>query len=269
MSDDKNIVLRGIVLNLKNTRKDLAQSLTPNVTWESIGWDGLFGAFNNAIDGVEKQAHDELTRLLTSLGGSIARILQSTVDGPVRHGLVALGVVSGRTVAPVSLTGSYKAYRASLIRQLLKTSGVKKIGENAMQREVSLALRRLQLRGEPMKATVSSTFLVMIDEEMIKAMPEGLKKSEQAKWLAGAIRSADQIDKLNLSAWRERIDIPGLNAKAVKAAPLIGNVVAGLFQWAAYQKVSQDLAGSMSHEKREIQDRLASAVLAIGGDGGR
>jgi hypothetical protein len=264
MADDKNIVLRGIVLNLENTRKDLARSLTPNMAWEAIGWDGLFGAFNNAIYGVEKQAHDELTRLLTSLGGSIARVLQSAVDGPVRHSLIALGMVSGRPVVPVSLTGSYKAYRASLIRQLLKTSGVKKIGENAMQREVSLALRRLEIRGEPMKATVSSNFLVMIDEETIKAMPDGLRKSEQAKWLAGAVRSADEMDKLNLSAWRERIDIPGLSAKAVKAVPLIGNVVAGLFQWAAYQKVSQDLAASMSHERRELHDRLASAALAMG-----
>jgi hypothetical protein len=173
-------------------------------------------------------------------------------------------VVSGRPVVPVSLTGTYKAYRASLIRQLLKASGVKKMGENAMQREVSLALRRLQLRGEPMRATVSTKFLVMIDEETIKAMPEGLKKSEQAKWLAGAVRSADEIEKLNLSAWRERVDVPGISAKAGKAMPMLGNVLAGLFQWAAYQKVSQDLAGAMSHEKQEHQDRLRSAVIAMG-----
>jgi len=152
----------------------------------------------------------------------------------------------------------------SLIRQLLKASGVKKMGENAMQREVSLALRRLQLRGEPMRAMVSTKFLVMIDEETIKAMPEGLKKSEQAKWLAGAVRSADEIEKLNLSAWRERVDVPGISAKAGKAMPMLGNVLAGLFQWAAHQKVSQDLAGAMSHEKQENQDRLRSAVIAMG-----
>jgi len=264
MSDEKNIVLRAIVLNLESNRKNFVQSLQPDVTWEAIGWDGLFGGFNNAIDGVAKQAHDELSGLLGTLGGSIARVLQSAVDGPVRHGLVACGVVSGRPVVPVSLTGTYKAYRASLIRQLLKASGVKKMGENAMQREVSLALRRLQLRGEPMKATVSSSFLVMIDEETIKAMPEGLKKSEQAKWLAGAVRSADEIEKLNLSAWRERVDVPGLSAKAGKAMPILGNVLAGLFQWAAYQKVSQDLAGAMSSEKQENLDRLRSAVIAMG-----
>ena len=264
MSDEKNIVLRGIVLNLERNRKHFVQSLQPDVAWEAIGWDGLFGGFNNAIDGVAKQAHDELSGLLTSLDGSIARVLQSAVDGPVRHGLVACGVVSGRPVVPVSLTGTYKAYRASLILQLLKASGVRKMGENAMQREVSLALRRLQIRGEPMKATVSSTFLVMIDEETIKGMPKGLTKSEQAKWLAGAVRSADEIEKLNLSAWRERVSVPDLSAKTVKAAPLIGNVLAGLFQWAAYQKVSQDLASSMSNEKQENQDRLRSAVIAMG-----
>lgn len=264
MSDDRNIVLRGIVLNLESTRNAFVQSLKPDVTWEAIGWDGLLFAFNNAIDSVAKQAHDELSRLLASLGGSIARVLQSAVEGPVRHSLVACGVVSGRPVVSVSLTGTYKAYRASLIRQLLKTSGVKKMSENAMQREVSLALRRLQIRGEPMKANVSSTLLVMIDEETIRGMPKGLKKSEQAKWLAGAVRSADELDRLNLSAWRERIDMEDLTAKAGRAVPMLGNVVAGLFQWAAYQNVSRALAGSMSHEQQEHQYRLRSAVIAMG-----
>ncbi|WP_260433537.1 hypothetical protein [Burkholderia sp. Bp8998] len=164
-------------------------------------------AFNNSIDGVAKQAPEMLGKLLASLGGSITQMLQSAADGPVRHALAACGVVSGRPVAPVELTGSYKAYRASLIRQLLKSSGIKKIGENAIQREVPLALCRLQIRGEPTNTVVSSKFLVMIDDESIKGMPKGLSKTEQAKWLANSVRLAEEIERLNLSAWRERINV--------------------------------------------------------------
>ncbi|HEY4311290.1 MAG TPA: hypothetical protein VGN12_17710, partial [Pirellulales bacterium] len=220
--------------------------------------------FNNSIDGVAKQAPEVLGQFLSSIGGSITQVLQSAVDGPVSHALVACAVASGRPVVPVRLTGSYKAYRASLIGQLLKTSGVKKMSRNAIQREVSLALRRLQILGEPMNATVSSKFLVMIDEETIKGMPKGLTKNEQAKWLAGSIRSADEIENLNLSAWRERIDVPGMAARAGKAIPFVGNLLAGLFQLAAYRKVSRDLAGSMKDEKIENQYRLGSAAIAIG-----
>lgn len=264
ISDDKNLVLRGIVLNLESNRRAFSESLKPDVMWKTVGWDSLMLAFNNAIDGVAKQAPEVLGKLLASLGGSITQVLQSAVEGPVRHALVACGVVSGRPVVTVELTGSYKAYRASLIRQLLKSSGVKKASENAMQREVSLALRRLQIRGEPMNAVVSSKFLVMVDEESIKGMPKGLSKSEQAKWLASSLRSAEEIERLNLSAWRERINVPQRVATVGKAMPFIGNMLAGLFQWAAYQKVSKDLVGSMKGDRLESQFRLGSAVIALG-----
>lgn len=264
ISDDRNILLRGIVLNLKGSRRKFLESLKPEVAWKTIGWDNLMLAFNNAIDGVAKQAPEVLGKLLASLGGSITQVLQSAADGPVRHALVACGVVSGRAVVPVELTGSYKAYRASLIRQLLKASGVKKISENAMRREVSLALRRLQIRGEPMNAIVSTKFLVMIDEESIKGMPKGLNKAEQAKWLASSVRSAEEIERLNLSAWQERVNVSQKMATAGKALPFIGNMLAGLFQWAAYQKVSKDLAGSMKDDRLETQFRLGSAVIALG-----
>ncbi|RQV30022.1 hypothetical protein DF132_02635 [Burkholderia cenocepacia] len=264
ISDDKNIVLRGIVLNLESNKKKFSESLKPEVTWQAVGWDGLMLAFNNSIDGVAKQAPEVLGKLLASLGGSITQVLQSAADGSVRHALVACGVVSGRAVVPVELTGSYKTYRASLIRQLLQSSGGKNIGKNALQREVSLALRRLQIRGEPMSTVVSSKFLVMIDEESIKGMPKGLSKTEQAKWLANSIRSAEEIERLNLSAWRERINLSQRVATAGKAIPFIGNMLAGLFQWAAYQKVSKDLAGSMKGDMLESQYRLGSAVIALG-----
>ncbi|MGU7837963.1 T6SS effector BTH_I2691 family protein [Burkholderia sp. AW33-5] len=264
ISDDKNLVLRGIVLNLESNKKIFSESLKPDVMWKTVGWDSLIQAFNNSIDGVAKHAPEVIGKLLASLGGSITQALQSAVDGPVRQALVACGVVSGRPVVPVELTGSYKAYRASLIRQLLKSSGIKKASENAIQREVSLALRRLQIRGEPMSTVVRSKFLVMIDEEAIKGMPKGLSKSEQAKWLANSLHSAEEIERLNLSAWRERINVPQRVATAGKAIPFIGNMLAGLFQWAAYQKVSIDLAGSLKGDKLESQFRLGSAVIALG-----
>ncbi|KVS16880.1 hypothetical protein WK33_00150 [Burkholderia multivorans] len=46
--------------------------------------------------------------------------------------------------------------------------------------------------------------------------------------------------------------------------PFIGNMLAGLFQWAAYQKVSKNLAGSMKDDRLESQFRLGSAVIALG-----
>jgi hypothetical protein len=115
-----------------------------------------------------------------------------------------------------------------------------------------------------MNTVVSTKFRVMIDEESIRGMPKGLNKAEQARWLASSIRSAEEIEKLNLSAWQERVNVSQKMAAVDKALPFIGNMLAGLFQWAAYQKVSKDLAGSMKDDRLESQFRLGSAVIALG-----
>ncbi|WP_442955535.1 T6SS effector BTH_I2691 family protein [Paraburkholderia sp. MPAMCS5] len=262
--DEKNIALRAIVLNLEKNRKKLTDDLKPDVTWQALGWDGLFGAFNNSIERVTTYAQEVLSKLLISFGGSITQVLQGAADGRIRHLLVALGMVIQRPVVAVELSGSYKTFRTSLIRQLMKSSGVKKMNENAIQREVSLALRRLQIRGEPMGKPVSSKFLVIVDEETIRGMPKGLSKNEQAKWISGSLRSAEEIENLNLSAWRERVNMPEKIARVGKSLPYIGNLLAGYFQWAAYQKVSGDLAKSMKDDQLENQTRLGAAVFAIG-----
>ncbi|MFM0140864.1 hypothetical protein, partial [Caballeronia grimmiae] len=60
------------------------------------------------------------------------------------------------------------------------------MSENALQTEVTRALRALAIRGEPMNKTVSVKVVVMIDREGLKAMPKGMDRSEQLKWMAAS-----------------------------------------------------------------------------------
>ncbi|MFM0139540.1 T6SS effector BTH_I2691 family protein, partial [Caballeronia grimmiae] len=267
--EPNNLVLRAILLNLKKSRDQIVQQVKPDIAWATIGWDSLFGGFNNlAGDALSKQA-DVLTRFVVALGGSITRLLQSGIEGPVRHGLVAIGMLTQRPVVEVELTGSYKTFRASLIRQLTEASGIRGLSENGMQREVTQALRRLTIHGEPMSKTVSAKTLVLIDEDTIKGMPRGLSKSAQAKWVATSLRTAEEIDALNLSRWRNRIniDIPAgtgkAAARAAKAFPIIGNLVAGFAQIATATSVLGTLQACSGIAALENGCRFLGAAVLL------
>jgi len=256
-SDEKNLLLRAMVLNIESYRKKMIESLKPDIPWRALGWDSLFASFNLAI-GHQEQTPEVLGKLIFSISGSIARMLQQSADGPVVQGAVALGVASGHPVMPVEMSGRYGDFRTQLIRQLMSASGATKLSGNAMQREVSLALRRLQILGEPMNANVSSKFLVLIDEKMIKNIPEGLPKEELPKWLARSITTPKDMERLDLQA------LARVGATAGKTLPIVGNAIAALFQIAAYNQVSKDLADSLSVDLSENKWRLFSGKLALG-----
>jgi hypothetical protein len=257
-SDGKNILLRGIVLNIDTNRKKLIESLKPDVPWRALGWDTMFATFNASIGHVKDQTPEVLGRFLHAISGSITRMLRQGGDASVSDGAVALGMVSGRPVMPVELSGRYEDFRAALIRQLMTASGATKLSGNAMKREVSLALRRLKILGEPMKTQVSSKFLALVDEKRISSIPAGLSNDQVPRWLAGAIVAPEAMEKLDLRTFAE------MGKTAGEALPLVGNVMAVLFQVYACNKVSNDLADSMAEDKSENRWRLHGAMLALG-----
>ncbi|ACC76026.1 T6SS effector BTH_I2691 family protein [Paraburkholderia phymatum] len=268
-SEEENLLLRAIVLNQKKLRDQIKEDIKPAITWTTIGWDNLCAGFVGLADTALEKSADVLTDFLVAAGGSITKLLQEAVEGPVRHGLVAVGMASQRPVVPVELTGAYRTFRGSLIRQLIKASGIKGLGENAMQREVAQALRRLGIHGEPMSSVVPVRLMVMIDGETLKGMPKGLSKAEQAKWVASSLRTAEDIEALNLSAWRERInvDIPtsagNAAAKAAKAFPVIGNLIAGYVQVATARSIFQSAKTTTGLAGVENWSRLLGSASLI------
>ncbi|WP_250475287.1 type VI secretion system tip protein TssI/VgrG [Caballeronia sp. GAFFF1] len=273
-SEPNNLLLRGLVLNLKAQRELITKQLSPDVTWTTVGWDNLCGFFNGLADNALKHNSEVLPQLVLAFGGAITKLLRTAVgDARVPHGLVALGTVTQRPVVPVQLTGTFKAMRASVMRQLLKAPGVKKVSENALQQQVTLALRRLAIQGQPMNKSVSVSMLVMIDQDTLHSMPKGLSKAKQAEWVASSLHTVEEVEALNIAARQQLMaDIPAVvgAAKAgtaiAKAVPIVGNIVAAYVQIESIRATGEALGTAAGLAKLEVNARLiggASLLISV------
>ncbi|WP_250536701.1 T6SS effector BTH_I2691 family protein [Caballeronia sp. AZ10_KS36] len=270
-SEPNNLLLRGLVLNLKAQRELIAKQLGPDVTWTTVGWDNLCGFFNGLADNALKHNSEVLPQLVLAFGGAITKLLRTAVgDARVPHGLVALGTVTQRPVVPVQLTGTFKAMRASVMRQLLKAPGVKKLSENALQQQVTLALRRLAIQGQPMNKSVSVSMLVMIDQETLHSMPKGLSKAKQAQWVASSLHTVEEVEALNIAARQQLMaDIPAVAGAAkagtaiARAVPIVGNIVAAYVQIAAIKATEEALGTAAGLAKLEVDARLMGGASLL------
>ena len=261
--DKANLILGALTLNLAKTRDEIEKAASTTVDKRGLPWDSLIGNFGKATDRVAQQKADALGRVIAQLGGPIAKMLSRAVDGPVRHALLALGIVSGHPIVEVSIEGGKKAMRALLIRELTKLSG-QPMNPRQIERAVSAELRRLEIRGMKLEGTEKKKFLVMVEPEQVSGMPKGMTAQENASWLAKSIRTPEQVEDLNLSRWQAKVSNPA--GEIVRGSvPFIFGAVAALLQYQAYLKLSEDDEKAMTQDKTEANWRLRAGVAALGG----
>jgi hypothetical protein len=271
----ENLLLKALTLNLEKTQKDIQDALKVSLDPRSFPFDGLVGSFTEATKRVTELKADAVGKgLLLMVYGPMAKVMARAVDGRLRPSLVALGLYTGKTFAVLEVVGSKKAFRAQLIRELLRSSG-KVVKPRDMERAVSAELRRLKSEGVQLDGTQKKRFLIMVDQERISAMPQGQSSAEQARWLASNITTQEKLESLNLSSWREQLRSPessailklGPQARERMAAviPFIGGLVAAVIQYNAVQKLAEDEGKAMSHEAKEAKWRYGAGVAALAG----
>ena len=263
VNDKKNLILGALTLNLDKTRTDIASAAKVSVDKRGLPWDALIGSVGKATERVAEQEADVLGRVIAQLGGPIARMFSQAVDGPIRHAVVALGIVSGQPIVEVTVTGSRKAMRAMLIRDLTKLSG-QPMNQRQIERAVAAELRRLEIRGMKLEGTEKKRFLVMVDPDRVSNMPRGKTPQENANWLASSIRTPEQVEELNLSSWRAKVSNP-IGERIKGSVPFVFGAVSALLQYQAYLKLSEDDDKAMANDKSEAQWRLRAGVVALGG----
>ena len=263
VTDKSNLILQALTLNLAQTQKEIAEAAAVHIDKRGLPWDALIGNFAKSTERVMEHETDALGHVIAQLGGPIARALARTADGPFRHFVVALGIVSGHPIAQVSIVGGKKAMRALLIRELMRASG-QQVNENQMRHAVAAELRRLEIRGMSLEGTDKKQFLVMIDPAEAASMPQGLSKQDAAEWLAKSIRTPEQVEALNLSRWRAKISTP-VGGAVRGSIPFIFGAVAALLQYQAYVKLSEDEGKAMAQDSTEAWARTKAGIVALGG----
>ncbi|STQ91585.1 T6SS effector BTH_I2691 family protein [Iodobacter fluviatilis] len=267
INDKNNFIMNALVLNDKKTKEEIQKAMAVSLDWRGFPLDPIAGAFGKAIEKVRGGEVDVLGQLTTACAGGLTKLLNTALDGVVRPAMVALGLHTQQTFVVVTITGNKKEFRSLLIRELIRLSG-QSVEKNRIQQAVSQQMRRLQLAGVPMVGQVDKRFLLLIDPSQIRNMPANLNSAAQAKWLAGMIRTPEQLEALNLAGWRSRLSnshIGQATQGAVARIPLIACIIGGILQFNAMQKLNEDEGKAMSHEAQEAVYRLGSGITALAG----
>lgn len=256
-----NLLLRALVLNLDKVADGINDALKVSLDWRAFPLDAVVGNFGKATERVAEAKPDAIGKILVAVLGPLAKMMGRAYDGKVRSGLVALGLYTQKTFSVVEVTGGKKAFRALLVRELIKSSG-QIANQRQLERAVSAELKRLAIAGEKLDGTEKKRFLLMVDPEQVRAMPKGLTAPQRAQWLASSIKSPEQVEELNLSAWRQKVGAPTRDLVS-GSVPYIAGLVGAVLQYNAMQKMAEDEGKAMRHEKTEATQRLWAGRAAL------
>lgn len=263
--DKRNLLLRALCLNHDVLAKEVEDASQASVTWAGLAWDKLFSVgetISGQLVDQEKQTWGLLT--VAASGAITAALRKVSESGRIYAGLVALGVMARAPFVPVTIEGSKKAFRALLIKNMLKMSGAaKSIPKNKLELAVANELRRQEIIGVDTKGNGKKTWLLMVDPDQVGKMPKGLTAEGRAKWLAGSIRTPEQVDELNLASFRETVAQGG---ERVKLNLPFGFAVLGLLAncW-AMQSILKDDEAALEQHKSEARRRVwAQGIWVVG-----
>lgn len=259
----ENLLLRALTLNLDKTASEIAKGLAVSLDWRGFPYDAVMGSVGKATERVATGEADALGKLIAAVLGPICKVMGRAYDGKVRAGLVALSLYTQKPFVVVEVTGSKKAFRAMLIRELLKGNG-QVASPRKMEQAVANEMRRLALSGEKLEGSDKKRFLLMVDPERMRGMPENVPATERAKWMASRIRTPEQVEELNLSSWRAQVGDPTRNVLKGSVGIIVSMVTATI-QYCVTQKLIDDDGKAMSHEKDETHQRLRAGQVALAG----
>jgi len=253
MEDESNLLLRAMIFNQQAIAGAVKAATTVSIDLRQIPWDNIFSAYSQSVELASASVQNTSARFIVEFAGPIARMFGKIADGSpaFRNAVMGMGIVAGHPVVLCEVTGGRKAFRAHIIRQLLRASG-QVVSENQMRYAVAAELRRQGIHGARMDGSTKKKWLILADKEIITAMPSGLTKRQQAEWLARSIKTVEQVEALNLSRWRTVIN-----------SQVRYGVVAGILQAVSLTKVIADEDKAMMNEKNDASLRMYAGITTL------
>ena len=261
-----NLLLSALQFNNTDLKTIIQQASEASVSWSGLPWDKVIEAHEKATASLMQGHADELGRLIGMVAGPITATLRKAAESKtIYSGLVAMGAATKHPIVQITTTGSKKAFRALLIKELLKLSGMNmaSIGANKLKKAVADELRRLEMLGVDLRGTQTNTWLLMIDPSVVRDMPGGLTLKAQAEWLARSIQTPEKIEALNLGNHHTRI--ANWTAANRGAVPLAFGMLGVLANAVAFADILDSDSKALANTKNESLQRIyAQGAQLIG-----
>lgn len=265
---DDNPLQRAFAYNQTSIREEVRTAITRSVDWQGVPWDALADRFQVIASQYRAGEGGVLTQLFGQLIGPIEKLAaKAASSGKVYRALTLMGAAKGQPFVMVSVSGSGARFWSLLVREMVQLSD-EPVSGPAMRRAVLSRLRRLSARGVDMAGIVNNRWLLMIDPDQVRDMPTHLKGPGQmqarAAWLAASIKTPDQVQRLNLAAWRLKMRSGA--TQGVRGVSVAGLGVLGLMtQHLMLSSLQGQLMTTMAHQRADVKRRLMMQWMQVVG----
>lgn len=257
--DDDNPLQCAFAYNQQSIREEVRKALTPSVEWAGVPWDRLTDVFELATGQYRAGQAGVLGHLIGQVLGPIEAVAaRAASSGKVYRALTMLGAAKKQPFVMVTVSGRGASFWAMLVAEMVKLTG-EPVSGPALRQAILRQLRKMTARGVPMDGLMQNRWLLMIDPEQVRDMPETLKGQGQmqarAAWLAGNVKTPEQVQRLKLSAWQSRMRHGA--GRAVSGVSVAGLGALGLMtQHLALSSLQGQLMGAMEHQRADVKRRL-------------
>jgi len=247
--DKSNLLLSAFALNQKKAKEQLQKAAGVNLNWMGLEWDYAANALKEIFMGKWEAAANTISAgLVTRTMGPLMKTMDhSAAIGRSKLSLVTQTVFAGRPYTVIDVVGGKKAFRAMLIRQIIKLSK-QPLNEKQLQRAVAAEMRRLEVAGAKLDGIDKKRFLILLDESYLKGMPENLNSAQRVEYAVKEWSKIEKIEQLDFD-WKMKLAEPraGLIKGAMPFA--VGLLVAG-FQYCAMNQLDKDNETAKTVESR-------------------
>lgn len=251
--EPENYLLNAMVLGQKSLKEQVnkavaAASIDPRI----FPSDAYIGFQGGVAEKLAKGEASQLNQYLLLVNAPLIKLFGQFEQKIARPLWAAMAMHSGKQFVTVTVTGSKKAFRTRVIKELLRHSG-QTLNPHEMQRAISAQLRNLKVAGVPLEGSEKKTFTLLLDPKQVKNLPAG----QGANWLAANLRTVEQLDNVVMGEWKAAL------GKASASIPYISGLLAGIWQWYALDKLAEDESKAMSHEAQEATWKLRAGTSAF------
>jgi hypothetical protein len=252
--DTRNLLLRAMFHNQDFVVKKVVEAHEAALDWKAIPWGNLHEAYKTGLKVLSEGQMDKTARLLEQVMGPVVHVLRLGVDSGIARKLAMyVGLLARQNVAIVEVEGGKKAFRAALIREVLRQHG-SQVSMRQMEQAVADELRRLEVRGEQLEGTDKKRWFMLVDRDAAANVSTDLRAADRARALAQTTMTVEEYEARELSRWRT----------AINTDVRVG-VVGCLFQTVAVYKLWSDLESAMPHERSDASWKFVVGIASAGG----
>lgn len=250
-----NILMRALILNQEEFAKKVQEADQTPIDSRILPTDAATQTLSAGMTRLPPAAQAKMGELLDTLGGAIVSYFGRFEQGKANSAAVAaMFGMNGRQMMRLQISGNRGKFVQKYVKMIGRLEPNLRANKNQLQKAVAAQVRLMEIEGLKMNVPEKRQWFVILGKNVVKGVSPQASGQAWANEIAKAIRSPEQLDKIDQMAWKRMI-----------GGEMRIGILAGLLQIWNMTKTAADYNNAMSHEMPDAGRRFYAGCAAIAG----